>query len=246
MDIDRKTELAAGGQCDSAGVVGVGTGASAESVASLQPVEGVPQSACPVLQQKAPDKFSLSEYLHWGRQGGNGAGGGGHDFLPDQSAIERHKRAGLPGVSLVRTSEEAYYAIGDLVYITGKDIDVLKNAVNHCARKRVRICTHENVESKLHEMFVCYTKTTNIAPHRHVGKDEIFYVMEGEMDFVVYNDDGTVRQTLPMGDPRSGKAFCVRVPMNTYHSVVLHSEFCVLHEATPGPFNRADTQWATW
>lgn len=147
---------------------------------------------------------------------------------------------------LVRTSEEAFYALGDLIYIGADEINILKAEVNNCSRKRVRICTHENIDAKLHEMFVCYTRDTKIAPHKHVDKDETFYVMEGDMDFILYNDTGDVKKILHMGTPGSGLPFCVRVPMNTFHSVRLNSDFCVLHEATPGPFDRADTVWATW
>ena len=149
-------------------------------------------------------------------------------------------------VRLIRTSEEAYYAVGELIFIGAEEIDTLKAEVNNCSRQRVRICTHPNVDAVLHEMFVCYTRDTKIAPHKHVGKDETFCVMEGDMDFIVYNDTGDVKRILHMGDPQSGKPFCVRVPMDTFHSVRLNSEFCVLHEATPGPFDRKDTVWATW
>lgn len=142
---------------------------------------------------------------------------------------------------LIRTSDETFYAVDGLLSITDADIAVLREEVSKTSRQRIRICTHSNVDAPLHEMFVCYTRDTAIAPHKHVGKDETFYVMEGDMDFILYNETGDVKQILPMGPPGSGKAFCVRVPANTYHSVRLNSDFCVLHEATPGPFDRADT-----
>lgn len=151
-------------------------------------------------------------------------------------------------MKLVRTSEEAFYAVGDgePIHICNADIEALKAIVHGCARKRVRICTHSNVDDALHEMFVCYTKETQIAPHKHVGKDETFYVMEGEMDFILYNDSADVKKIIRMGSAQSGLPFCIRVPRDTYHKVVLHSEYCLLHEATPGPFLREDTVWANW
>lgn len=149
-------------------------------------------------------------------------------------------------MKLIRTSDEAFYATEGLIAIRASDMDVLRTEVCKTPRQRVRICTHANVDEILHEMFVCYTRDTQIAPHKHVGKDETFYVMEGDMDFIVYNDTGDVKEILPMGDPKSGKAFCVRVPKDTYHKVVLNSDYCILHEATPGPFAREDTVWAKW
>lgn len=142
---------------------------------------------------------------------------------------------------LIQTSDEAFYAVDGLISFNDADMAFLRAAVLKSPRHRMRICTHANVDSALHEMFVAYTRETAIAPHKHVGKDETFYVMEGDMDFIVYNETGDVKQILPMGPPGSGKAFCVRVPADTYHSVRLNSDFCILHEATPGPFDRADT-----
>lgn len=149
-------------------------------------------------------------------------------------------------VKLIDVGNEALYATGSLIAITAKHIAVLKSEVHSSPRQRVRICTHPGVDDALHEMFVCYTKEAKVAPHKHVGKDETFYVMEGEMSLILYNDHGDVKNILRMGDPQSGKAFCVRVPRDTYHTVILHSEYCVLHEHTPGPFDRADTVWASW
>lgn len=142
---------------------------------------------------------------------------------------------------LIRTNDETFYAVDGLLSISDAELAVLKAEMVNTPRQRLRICTHANADAALHEMFVCYTRSTAIAPHKHVGKDETFYVIEGDMDFILYNDTGDVKQILPMGPPGSGKAFCVRVPASTFHSVRVNSDFVVLHEATRGPFDRADT-----
>ncbi len=146
----------------------------------------------------------------------------------------------------IRVSEEVLYTKMFPVSVNEADLEWLRRNVWLTARKRLRLCTHPDVGARLHEMFVCYTRDTQITPHMHRGKDETFFVIEGDMDFVIFNDDRTQRTVLPMGDSRSGKAFCIRVPMDTYHTVRLRSPMCILHEATPGPFVRADTVWADW
>ncbi len=123
---------------------------------------------------------------------------------------------------------------------------MLKREVVSCRRHRVRICTHPHVNAALHEMFVCYSNKVAIQPHKHLGKDEIFHVLEGLMDVILYNDTGDVQRVIRMGDYASGLPFCLRNPMDVFHSVVVRTPFAVLHEATPGPYIRPATVYASW
>lgn len=147
---------------------------------------------------------------------------------------------------LIRINDEAFYAVDGLIAISDADIVVLKEAVHQTPRKRVRICTHSGVEAAHHEMFVCYTSETEVAPHKHVLNDETFCVLEGDMDFILYNESGDIRSITPMGAPGSGKPFSVRVPRDTYHTIKLNSDYCVLHVTNPGPYQRENTVWVKW
>jgi cupin fold WbuC family metalloprotein len=141
-----------------------------------------------------------------------------------------------------RREPEAFYGIG--LGVGAEEIAVLKAEVHKTPRKRIRLCTHSDTDAALHEMFVCYTKDTDIGAHKHTDKDETFYVMEGEMDFVVFDDAGRVTTTLPMGG--AGEPFCVRVPINTWHTVRLKTDYCVIHLSNVGPFAKDRTVWAQW
>jgi cupin fold WbuC family metalloprotein len=145
---------------------------------------------------------------------------------------------------LVRTSEEAYYALGDIFSIGETELNVLRKEVMNTSRQRVRICCHRNTLAPLHEMFVCYTKSTRIQPHKHLAKDESFHVLEGNLDLIFYNGTGDVIDIVPMAAKGSSKPFYYRVPRDTYHAVVVNSNYCILHEATAGPFERSHTVWA--
>ncbi len=120
-----------------------------------------------------------------------------------------------------------------------KEFDLLKSMVHGTSRKRISICTHKDVNDPLHEMFVCYTKETSVGIHKHVGKDESFQVLEGELSFILYNDHQDVDALILMqaGD-------YVRVPKDRFHSIVLHSVYCILKVTTTGPFERDKTVWA--
>lgn len=147
---------------------------------------------------------------------------------------------------MVRVSEEAFFAVDDVVLVGKSHIDRLKAELPNTSRKRIRLCTHSNVNDSLHEMFVLYTKDTHIQPNKHLGKEETFHILEGEADFIFYNDTGDVTKIIPLGTKESGRSFFVRVPEGVYHTVAMTSDYLVIHEATPGPYVREHTVWAPW
>lgn len=169
---------------------------------------------------------------------------GEHRVLDHTALATRTMQA--TGARMVWTGMEAYYALGDMFAIGHPEMELLRREVLTAPRKRVRLCTHANMKARLHEMFVCYTPGAKIAPHKHLAKDESFHVLEGALDFITYNETGDVTEITSMGDRHSGLPFYVRVPMDTNHAVNVTSEFCILHEGTAGPFDRAHTVWAQW
>jgi len=87
---------------------------------------------------------------------------------------------------------------------------------------------------------------TFVRANWHVGKDESLHILEGEADFIFFNEDGSIRDVVQLGDRSKGKNVFVRVPQGVFHTIIMRSEYLIIHEATPGPFNRADTLWADW
>jgi cupin fold WbuC family metalloprotein len=141
---------------------------------------------------------------------------------------------------------EAYEVNDSLVHVSSDELNFLSEAINKSPRRRSRICTHKSVNERLHEMFVIYSKDTYVRANRHHGKDESVFVIRGEADFIFFSDDGRITQVVHMGDVKSGKAYYCRVPAEVYHTIIIRSDEIVLFEATPGPFNPADTSYADW
>lgn len=126
------------------------------------------------------------------------------------------------------------------------DIVRLKTGVHETVRKRTRLCTHKGGTDRLHEMFVTYVKETYVRPNKHIGKDESLHILEGSADFVFFDDKGNITDIVPLGSYQSDRPFYCRIPAAVYHTWVIHSEVLVVHEATPGPFDRKDTIFAEW
>lgn len=152
----------------------------------------------------------------------------------------------LEPVLIERISEEAYQCKDRLVYLRRSDIDRLKNDVPLTRRKRIRILIHPGTEHALHEMLVVYTKATYVRPNLHLGKDESLHIVEGEADFIFFDENGVVVKVVELSALNRSKDFFVRVPQGVFHTIIMRSEMLVIHEATPGPFVPEDTVWASW
>ena len=103
-------------------------------------------------------------------------------------------------------SEEVLVATGAVVQVRAEDVAVVKARGTTNARKRARLCVHPGPDDKLHEMLIVLDRATYIRPHRHAGKSESFHVVEGELDVLLFHDDGAVREVVRMGPYRSGRA----------------------------------------
>jgi cupin fold WbuC family metalloprotein len=149
-------------------------------------------------------------------------------------------------MGLRSVNEEVFVATGGIVRVSAEDVTFLAAQARGNARKRARLCAHPGSQDRLHEMLIVLARETYIRPHRHANKSESFHVVEGELDVVIFNDDGAVREVVRMGDYRSGKVFFYRLMEPCYHTVLINTPAALFHETTNGPFDRADTEFAPW
>ena len=143
-------------------------------------------------------------------------------------------------------SDEVIIATDGIVSVRPQDVSLVVRKGTTNARGRARLCVHPGPDDPLHEMLIVLDRATYIRPHRHAAKTESFHIIEGELDVVVFHDDGSVRDVISMGPYGSGYAFYYRIMEPCYHSVVIKTPYVLFHETTNGPFNRADTDFAPW
>lgn len=152
----------------------------------------------------------------------------------------------IPDCQFDRITEEMCRAKPGIVTLKKSDLNYLKSEVYRVPRKRIRLCIHQDDDAALHEMFVVYTGLTYVRPNLHLGKDESLHILEGEADFIFFDEAGNVLDVVHLGTQNSGKNFFVRVPQGVFHTIIMRSDYLVIHEATPGPFRREETLWAPW
>jgi cupin fold WbuC family metalloprotein len=143
-------------------------------------------------------------------------------------------------------SAEVLYATDGIVTVDAAAIAELKRDAGANPRRRIRLCAHAGVDDRLHEMLIVHARDAYVRPHKHIGKSESFHVIEGDVDVVIFDEGGGVTEVIQMGTVGSGRPFFYRIATPLFHTLLIRSAVLVFHEATNGPFNRADTVFAPW
>ncbi|EJO69144.1 WbuC family cupin fold metalloprotein [Leptospira kirschneri] len=145
-----------------------------------------------------------------------------------------------------KISEEVYHSVHQFFTLQKSDIQKLIEIAKETKRERARICSHPNSNEFLQEMFIVHPKDTYVRPHRHINKPESMMILEGEVDFITFEETGEIEQVLNMGSYNTGKIFYDSMRSSMYHTLLIRSEWLVFLEITKGPFRKEDTIFASW
>jgi cupin fold WbuC family metalloprotein len=137
---------------------------------------------------------------------------------------------------LVQTSPEVFLAEGPISAIGQNELNTLKAAAKASVKRRARINAHPDAEDALHEMIIAIDPASYIRPHKHPGKSEAFHIIEGEVDIIVFSDEGAIERIVLLGPPGSRRAFYYRMSAPFFHTLIIRSEILIVHEITNGPF----------
>ncbi len=145
-----------------------------------------------------------------------------------------------------KINDEVMYTTEPITKVDADAVAFLKQQAAGNARRRIRLCGHPDADDLLHEMLIVHSRGNYVPPHRHHNKSESFHIIEGTLTVVIFNDDGEVREVIPMGTPGSEQTFFYRLSESLYHTVIPTSDLVVFHETTNGPFLREDMEFAPW
>jgi len=147
-------------------------------------------------------------------------------------------------MTLVQKSPEVFLAQGPIAAVGPSEINALKAAVQASPKRRARINAHPDGEDALHEMIIAIDASSYIRPHKHPGKSEAFHIVEGEVDIVVFKDDGEIERIVALGAPGGSRPFYYRMSSAFFHTLIIRSDLLVVHEITNGPFRPSGTEFA--
>ena len=145
-----------------------------------------------------------------------------------------------------KINPEVYFSSQSFFQLDKEKINNLIDKAKIAPRNRVRICLHSSPNESVHEMFIVHPKGAYVRPHKHINKPESILIIEGKVDFLMFDDDGEIKEKISLGDYQSGMPFYHTTRIGSFHSLVIHSEWLVFLEITKGPFNKEDTVFGEW
>ena len=145
-----------------------------------------------------------------------------------------------------KKNSEVYHSKEDFFSLSKEDINRLISLAKNTTRGRVRYCSHSSGQESLHEMFIVHPKGAYVRPHKHLEKIESMLVIDGEVDYVMFDNDGNVDNVVKMGNYESKKSFYQTIRKDKFHTLVIKSEWLAFLEITNGPFDKENTVYAEW
>jgi cupin fold WbuC family metalloprotein len=136
---------------------------------------------------------------------------------------------------------------GDVVLVTEALAEQALSASRGSERKRMILPFHKSHADTLHRMFNALQPGTYVRPHRHlsVPKAEVFLVLRGAVEVVVFHDDGRVRDCFALR--AGGPAFGLDLAPGLFHSFLVREADTLLYEVKAGPFSESTQQdFAAW
>lgn len=147
-------------------------------------------------------------------------------------------------MNLIKKATGVYMAPGPIATIGREEIDYLRIELVNNVKGRVRINLHPDNADTLHEMFIAIRPDSYIRPHKHLQKSEAFHIVYGEVDVVLFNDDGDIEKIVPLAAGSTSKAFYYRMSRPFFHTLMIKSDLLLVHEITNGPFTGDGTMYA--
>ena len=125
----------------------------------------------------------------------------------------------------------------DIFLLKEEVIANLKEIASNHPLKRSRVCIHESLENKVHEMIIVAHKEGVIAPHKHPNdKPESYHVLEGELKVLIFDKDGNEVDEFILSHKSHPKMY--RIRGGIWHQPIPITEWVVYHEVATGPFDK--------
>ena len=138
----------------------------------------------------------------------------------------------------------SYTLLDDIESIDHDMVAWLKAKAVEEAADSARICLHPTPDDPFHQMVIAQRLGMYCRPHRHTKKAEGCNIIEGELAFITFHENGDVRSCVRLGD---GRGIVARASADVYHMVLPLSPVCVYQESKPGPYTTTgDSQFPDW
>ncbi len=113
-------------------------------------------------------------------------------------------------------------------------LDEVSLKAKESPRLRMNYNFHQSLDDKCHRFLNAVEPGTKVEIHRHPTKDETFVLLRGKVVVKIYNDDGTIKDSIEL-NPQEGR-YGVNIPKGTWHNLEAIEPNSVFFECKEGPF----------
>lgn len=152
----------------------------------------------------------------------------------------------VKSLSIQKVSEGVFYGTDNIIFASQEIVYFLKEEAKKSPLLRARLCAHPGPDSTQHDMLIVTHQSSYVAPHRHNKKSETLLILEGEIQLLLFTDNGECYMKKKMSSYSSGGVFFYRMPQGVFHSMIINSEWLVFQESTKGPFDITETDYPNW
>lgn len=142
--------------------------------------------------------------------------------------------------------QNVFHNTEDIIAVGTEWLPRLRQAADQSPLRRARLCLHRDNQAAVHEMLIAFCRDSLVRPHRHFDKSESFFMLEGSVTVLVFDDGGCRISRTDLGPLGTGLPFMYRIDGPAWHALVPLSEYAVVHEVTKGPFRQDDGSFAPW
>jgi cupin fold WbuC family metalloprotein len=116
-----------------------------------------------------------------------------------------------------------------------EQLNELKQNAAKAERLRSHLNVHDALDASVQRLFIATEPDTYMRPHRHPQshKWEFFMVLEGKIDLMIFDDQGTLIQRTPMS-PSAARA--VEIQPGTWHAYACQQSGTLALEVKEGAY----------
>lgn len=135
---------------------------------------------------------------------------------------------------------------GDVFSLTGEILETGLAAARESPRKRIIQPIHRTQEAIVQRMLNFMLPGTYLRPHLHPREEaiETVQVLQGELGFIIFEEDGSVRQLHRLSAGGDG---LIDIEPRIWHGLVVLAPDTVILEIKRGPYDlKRDKIFADW
>ena len=119
--------------------------------------------------------------------------------------------------------------------IHNQDLKALAQQAAQSERRRSHLNVHDSLDASVQRLFIATEPDTYMRPHRHpqAHKWEFLMAVQGEIDLLVFNDDGSLAQRESLS---ATAVRAVEIPPNTWHAYVCRQSGTIVLEVKEGAY----------